>query len=247
MEITGLNSHIHLRMFIVKASKYIVIFSLYSLATAMCRAGIDNTETNDLSAIQALCMQKWEWGNTTQRFGMPTVRVFELKGLDSVIPLNVKTYTVKVLNREAIYRKPLVFTYACAVVNKKTIFIENDKDAISLFKTNLYSVDISHVMKILDAFITLRGYKIQVGVPSETNSWVFKPDYGPYCEIFHDEHKKTKSWTFLIGRQDNRWNIECALVSIDDFTTYRYRIVIPLIGEPTFTRQSLIYAPPPSI
>lgn len=242
------NSHIHPnRSFNIKTLKHIVVLLLCYLVSNASRANIDNTKTNDMEAIYSKCSQKWGWENMDSKVGIPKIRVIELKGLDSVLPSNSKAYTVKVFNKEAVYRKPLVFTYACVVVNGKLIFIENDKDALSLINTSLNLTDISHVMKILEAFTLLRGYRIQVGVPSKTNPWVFKPDYGPLYEIYHEEHKNPIKWTFLIDRNDKGWNVECALVSIDDFTTYRYRISLPIVGTLTFRRQDLVYSSPPAM
>lgn len=198
----------------------------------------------DSGTILAKCREKWNWTKTETAFGRPTVAVLRMQGeaMRHFLPQS-QAYRVTVVNRSFVFGSGSVTqTYACLVQGAELKFLENDDDAeTALIHANSKSV--VEALQLLEVFSELRGYKLQVGVPSKTNAWVVVPADGIYPSLIAPDENDPSKWNLLISRQTNIWDIECTLVAVDDFRAYRYRVAVATNGAPVFKRESLVFSP----
>lgn len=188
-----------------------------------------DNQTVSTEHIIVACREKWEWGEETEAFGLPTVALTRLnhRMISELLPGTV-AYRVTMVNKAFVFGSgPKTKTATCLVKGSSISFLETDEDVLkALSSFDPTSHDAAVLLDLLEAFAKLRGLELQVGPPSKENPWAVEAEDGRYPLLKKPSEQDPSQWTVVIGRSKDTWTIEGTLVSPDHFGCYRYAIRI---------------------
>lgn len=188
----------------------------------------------NLDKVLEMCRRKWGWENEKEVFGVPSVM---LKRID--IPLLSKNLPATTVFRATYANRSFAFgsgpktiTATCLVTDANITFLESDDDVRNLLQNiKPASRDEIFTFEMLQAFSKLRGFEIQVGVPSKENPWAVIAEDGRYPLPKRPHERDPNCWTLVIDRSNGVWTVVCTLVSVDNFGSYRYTLQIDANGH----------------